>query len=180
MPEVRRRASVAPWLAAAAALLLAAGLGTRWRAERTARGEAERLLADRTAALGARTAALAERDSLLAALLAPDVQTARLTATGAAPEVRVHWQRSRGVVVLTAQALPVPRPGRTYQLWGIPTGGAPQGLGTFQPAANGEARVVLRVPPGAAMDVAAITDEPSGGSPAPTTTPIVLGTFRSE
>ena len=170
-----------PWLAAALALVAALGAGGRWRGERAARLAAEGALARALAAQRDSLAgALAARDSLLAALLDPDVQVARLAATGAAPSVRVHWQRRGGVVVLTAAALPVPAAGRTYQLWGIDRGGAPQGLGTFVPAADGGARVVLRVPTGAAMDVVAITEEPAGGSPRPTGAPILSGTLQGE
>jgi hypothetical protein len=179
--EGRRRTALAPWLAAAAALLLAVGAGTRWQAERTARGDAERLLAERTATLGAR-----ERRAGRARLAARRAARPR-RADGAAHRHRRRARRcactgSGRAAWWCSRRRRSPRcaPGRTYQLWGIPTGGPPQGLGTFAPAANGEARVVLRVPPGAAMDVAAITEEPDGGSPAPTTTPIVLGQFRGD
>jgi len=156
------------WLAAAAALLLAAGLGLRLGDERRARALAE-------GALATERATLAQRDALLATVLAPEVRTARLTATGQGPDVRVIWNRREGVVVLTAQALAPAPAGRTYQLWGIPTGGKPQSLGVFDADSSGHARAVLRVPPNAAMDVAAITVEPAGGSPGPTTTPVLVG-----
>ena len=90
------------------------------------------------------------------------------------------WNRREGVVVLTAQALAPAPAGRTYQLWGIPTGGKPQSLGVFDADSSGHARAVLRVPPGAAMDVAAITVEPAGGSPGPTTTPVLAGQIGAE
>lgn len=161
------------WLAAAASLVLAAGLGLRLGDERRARALAE-------GALATERATLAQRDALLATVLAPEVRTAHLTATGQGPEVRVIWNRREGVVVLTAQALAPAPAGRTYQLWGIPTGGTPQSLGVFDADSSGRARAVLRVPPGAAMDVAAITVEPAGGSPGPTTTPVLAGQIGAE
>ena len=169
----RRATRWLPWLAAAAALVLAVALGTQWRRERDARVGAERTLA-------AERRAGAARDSLLAAVLAPDVRMARLTATGAEMQARVYWERSRGMVVLTASALPRAPDGRTYQLWGIPTGGTPRSLGTFDTDSTGRVRLMMPVPAGAAMDVAAITEEPAGGSPQPTSQPILVGTLGTE
>jgi anti-sigma-K factor RskA len=173
-PPAARGARAWPgWLAAAAALLLAAGLGTQLRDERAARASVEGRLAQERATR-------AEREALLASVLAPEVRTARLTATGQGPEVRLIWNQREGVVIVTAQALSPAPAGRTYQLWGIPTGGQPQSLGLFDADSAGNARAVLRVPPNAAMDVAAITVEPSGGSPGPTTTPVMAGQIRAE
>ena len=70
--------------------------------------------------------------------------------------------------------------GRTYQLWGIAPGSAPVSLGTFDTDAAGRARAVLQVPAGTAMELAAITDEPTGGSPQPTTTPFLSGSLKGE
>lgn len=161
------------WLAAAAALLLAAGLGLRLGDERRARQLAE-------GALAAERATVAQRDALIASVLAPEVRTARLTSTGQGPDVRLVWNQREGVVVLTAQALAPAPAGRTYQLWGIATGGQPQSLGLFDADSTGHARAVLRVPADAAMDVAAITVEPAGGSPGPTTTPVLTGRIGAE
>jgi anti-sigma-K factor RskA len=173
-PQTARGARAWPgWLAAAAALLLAAGLGAQLRDERAARASVEGTLAQERATR-------AEREALLASVLAPEVRTARLTATGQGPEVRVIWNRREGVVIVTAQALSPAPAGRTYQLWGIPTGGQPQSLGLFDADSTGHARAVLRVPPDAAMDVAAITVEPAGGSPGPTTTPVLAGQIGAD
>lgn len=164
----RRAFSGAAWLTAAASLALAlfAGWGyLRERAEReelAARYEEARI-------------ALAERDSLLAGALSPRVETIQLTAGERAPTVRLYWNRQRDVVVLAAADLPSAPAGRTYQLWGIAAGGTPVSLGTFDTAAGGDARVVLPVPPGLELAVSAITEEPAGGSPQPTTTPFLAG-----
>jgi anti-sigma-K factor RskA len=167
-----------PWLAAAASLVLAAGLGAAWGRERAARARADLALADAVRAAGDRAELarrLAERDSLVAALTEPDVRVARLAATGAEPAMRLTWNRRRGVVIVTASALPAPGPGRTYQLWGIAGRGAPQSLGVFAPDAEGRVRAVLRVPAGAAMDAVAVTEEPAGGSARATTAVVMAG-----
>jgi anti-sigma-K factor RskA len=156
------------WVAAAAGVLLAVFLNGRLGDERAARTAAEGALAEARETVAA-------RDSLLATVLAPDVRTARLAATGRGPDVRVIWNRREGVVVLTAQSLAPAPAGRTYQLWGIPTGGAPRSLGLFAADSGGAARAVLRVPADLTIDVAAVSVEPEGGSQAPTTTPILVG-----
>lgn len=75
-------------------------------------------------------------------------------------------------VVLIASGVQAPAAGRTYQMWIIPKGRAPVPAGVFTPDAQG--RVIHTFP--TQVDVSAtgafaITDEPHGGSPAPTTTP---------
>ncbi len=175
----------APWLAAAAALVLAAGLGAGWSRERQVRVAERRESVRSLQALAARVArrsALIDsaRDSLLAALTAPDVRMARLAVAGEPAAARLIWSPRQGVVLLTASAMPRPQAGRTYQLWGIPRGGRPQSLGTFAPAEDGRVQAVLRVPPEAEMRVAAVTEEPEGGSPQPTGRPLMSGEIAGE
>ncbi|GLC25117.1 anti-sigma factor [Roseisolibacter agri] len=181
--ERRRRAGLLPWFAAAAALALAVGLGSAWRGERASRLGLERALADARARVGegdALRGALAERDSLLAAVLDRDVRTAHLASTGAGPDVRVIWNRRRGLVVLTASALPQLPKGRTYQLWGIPQGGTPRSLGTFDAGPVGVTRALFRTGADAPLALAAITEEPTGGSPQPTSAPLLAGPLKGD
>jgi len=88
--------------------------------------------------------------------------------------------RRRGRVVIAASSLPPAAAGRTYQLWGIETGKAPVSLGTFNTDASGRAFASVSVPPGLRIAVTAVTDEPTGGSPQPTTTPFLAATWKSE
>jgi len=182
----RRATPWTPWLAAAAALVLAAGLGAGWAREREVRvAERQQAIATlrRVAQADARHAAAdadarrveAQADTLIGALTAPDVKVARLAVAGEPAAMRLLWSPGRGIVVLTAAAMPRPRQGRTYQLWGIPRGGTPQSLGVFVPGADGRVRAVLRVPPEAEMQVAAVTEEPEGGSVRPTSAPLMVG-----
>lgn len=158
----------APWLAAVASVLLLLAAGWGYWQERGQRQALQREYA-------AVQRQLAEREALLGTLLTPDVETVRLAATGAPPSVRLFRNRAQGVVVLTAADLPPAAAGRTYQLWGIPAGGAPRSLGTFNTAPDGRARVVLDVPQTMPIAISAITEEPAGGSPQPTTTPFLVG-----
>jgi anti-sigma-K factor RskA len=91
----------------------------------------------------------------------------------------VYVSRERGRVVMIANELPQAPAGRTYQLWAIAGRGAPVSLGTFDSDANGRASLVLPVDRAMRIDVAAVTEEPAGGSPQPTTQPFLVGEIRS-
>jgi hypothetical protein len=120
--------------------------------------------------------AVAARDSVITLLLAPDVETAKLVSVGRPPSARLYWNRARNQVILAAFALPPAARGRTYQLWGIAGGKAqPVSLGTFNTSAAGEGRLTATVPAGLTIAVGAVTEEPAGGSPQPTSTPLLVG-----
>ena len=78
---------------------------------------------------------------------------------------------SRGTLLVAR--FDAPANGRTYQLWAIANGGAPVSLGTV---GGGTRTLVL---PRRANDAGtiAVSVEPVGGSPQPTTTPIAAATF---
>jgi anti-sigma-K factor RskA len=174
----RQRSNVLPWLLAAASVVVAAGLGVFFRQERAHRLAAENEEQSAQTQLAAARSELARTDSVLAALLAPDLQTAALAAQGRPPSARLYYSRDRNTVVLTAHDLQPAPSGRTYQLWGIADGQAVS-LGTFNTEPNGRAVVTLVVPAGARFQVSAITDEPAGGSPQPTTTPFLSGNWSA-
>jgi len=154
------RRAVLPWLAAAACLILALGLGSAYLRERAARDRA--------------STALAARDSLVATLLSPDAATAALAATGQAPSARLFWSPSQRRVVMAVFHLQPAPAGRTYQLWAIAQG-KPVSLGTFNTAADGRVVSTMALPPGLTFEVTAVTEEPAGGSPQPTQTPFLVG-----
>jgi anti-sigma-K factor RskA len=163
-----------PWLAAAAALLLAVGGAmATWRL--TARvHDLERDLAGRDSVHAADSAALA-------LLTGPDVNVVSLAGTNRAPSARIVWNHARNRFVVFAFDLPAAPAGRTYQLWAIAKGHAPLSMGTFNTDAEGRARVVLTVDREIAalgfVDNCGLTEEPSGGSPQPTETPRLLGAW---
>lgn len=166
-----RRSAWLPWLAAAASLVLALVAGSALLRERQ-----ERLALEREYRQAVAT--IEQRDSLLANALGTEVQIATLAATGEAPTMRLFWDRERGVMVLSARHLPPAPAGRTYQLWGIVAGEAPRSLGTFDTDAGGRVVTSLAVPPEVALDVSAVTEEPAGGSPQPTSTPFLVGEWQ--
>jgi anti-sigma-K factor RskA len=183
-PGVRGRSGVLPrvlpWITAIAASVAAMFLGQQYRNERTARTVAEQSLADARLTMDSTGAALARRDSLIASLVAPDVQAVSVTGTSPSPSARYFLDRRASRIVIAASSLPPAARGRTYQLWGIETGRPPVSLGTFNTDSSGRALASLAVPAGLRIAVTAVTDEPMGGSAQPTTTPFLAATWKSE
>jgi len=171
------------WGALAASLAVAVGLGIQsWRlAGELARRTADLAERDSTIAQQMRTLAdqgqqLAARDSTLASLLSPGVELIQLTASGDPdPRIQLFWDRRHNTAVLHASKLkPVPR-GRTYQLWFIKDG-KPVPSVTFGVAPAGEALISrVAVPSEGLVSAAAVTEEPEGGSPQPTTPILLVG-----
>jgi anti-sigma-K factor RskA len=178
-----RRGAPLLWGALAASLLAAVGLGVRsWRLSgELARRTADLAERDSTIARQMQTFAdqgrqLALRDSTLASLLSPGVELVQLTASGDPdPRIQLFWNRRHNTAVLHASKLkPVPR-GRIYQLWFIKDG-KPVPSVTFDVAPAGEALIPeVAVPSEGLVSAAAVTEEPEGGSPQPTTPVLLVG-----
>ena len=168
-----RRSGILP-AALAASLIAAAALGVR-------DAQLGAALARRdSAATAARTQLatvqqqLAERQTTLERVLEPGTRMFQLTQSGNPdPGVQIFWNRNRNEVLLHAYRLKPPATGRAYQLWFI-RDGKPVPSVTFRSSAEGGAILYhIPVPAGGVISAAAITDEPAGGSPQPTT-PILL------
>ncbi len=171
----RSRFTVVPWLAAAASLTLAVMAGNTLRAERAARARlANELDQVRTD--------LAVRDSTIAAFLGPEVHVVSLSPTGEKPSMRVFWNHTRNIFIVTAFNVPRAPDGKTYQLWAIRKGQQPLSMGTFNTDASGRATAILAVAgvitDGGFIDLCGLTMEPVGGSSQPTETPRLVGEWR--
>jgi anti-sigma-K factor RskA len=95
-----------------------------------------------------------------------------------APQMVAMWHAKYGIV-LTGQKVPMPSGNRVLQLWLIPKtpGGKPMPSMTVRPDPNGNFVILVSNPPATSSETKAlaITEEPAGGSAAPTTTPKWVG-----
>lgn len=161
-------------LAVAAAATAGALMRTRTELARRADGAVSRLLAVETR--------LAGRERLLEALLDPSTELHRLSATGEpAPAVQLFWNRARQVAVLHGSSMPAPATDRAWQLWLIPEGSDPVPSSVFTPSVDGSALVEdIRLPDDGRRWVGfALTEEPVGGSRAPTSEVRFVATIPS-
>jgi anti-sigma-K factor RskA len=95
-----------------------------------------------------------------------------------APQMVAMWHAKYGIV-LTGQKVPMPSGNRVLQLWLIPktAGGKPMPSMTVRPDAGGNFVILVSAPPASGRDTKAlaITEEPAGGSAAPTSAPKWVG-----
>jgi anti-sigma-K factor RskA len=94
------------------------------------------------------------------------------------PKVEAMWHAKLGIY-LTAQKMPMPKNNKVLQLWLIPKtpGAKPMPSHVFWPDSNGQIGEMVANPPDDMADTKAlaITEEPAGGSPQPTSTPMWVG-----
>lgn len=94
------------------------------------------------------------------------------------PKLEAMWHEKMGIVV-AGRNVPMPSGNRTLQLWLIPKtpGGKPIPSMMVRPDADGKFMLLVSNPPDAmeSTKALAITEEPAGGSQAPTTKPIWVG-----
>ncbi len=177
-----RAGPILPWWAwAGVAALLVGTVVSGWEARRES---AElRKLHDELTKVEAQRRALAaqmEQAQRTEAILADPTSKQVSLATKAAnlPGVRAYWNPKLGIV-LTGAKVPAPQGNRTLQFWLVPKGSGkkPISAGIFRPDAEGNLALLIKEPPAAITDTAAlaISDEPEGGSPQPTTTPTWVG-----
>jgi hypothetical protein len=190
MPETARPEfgrALLPWAVAAAFLVAFAYTFTSWRSERESfrkaleqeRGfssEASRQAASTKEELAKKSALSDELIQINSVLSSPRWKIITLAGQEPAPDssARVFWDVHRDRWVITAELPPAPE-GKVYQLWFVtPTEKISAGLIT--PDSGGHGFVVVQFPSSAAqLAAAAITLEPKGGSPQPTSPIYALG-----
>lgn len=178
VPE-RHRVPPLYWGALAATLIVAAGLAWSLAGLRGDVTALQRTVATREATLAERQRALEEREATLNSILEPGVKLYQLTASGdPEPGVQLFWDQQRNTAIINSYRLkPVPS-GQEYQLWFIKDG-KPIPSVTFKPDPGGRARIERIPVPTGALSAAAVTVEPAGGSPQPTSKPILVGALQA-
>jgi anti-sigma factor RsiW len=172
----------AEWLALAASVLLIIGVGVMASILRDRQNLKDALVGATASTQQSKRATdslrtlVMSKDSLIAGIMGPDVAMVQLTSSATrTPKAMMFWDHSRNGWTLIAHNLPMPRAGRTYQLWLVTPAGKIS-AGTFMPDARGAAMV--RATYALARDslsAVAVTDEPAGGMPQPTGQMVILG-----
>ena len=166
------------WLAAAALVILTFG-GLLYSSDATRRlladdvQEAQAATADAQAMvveLRGQLAQYAEQlDLAVSILTAGDMRPVAMSGqqNATASVSRAYWSPTRGLLIV-ADNLPVPPPGRIYQVWVI-GGGKPFSAGLLGEQGAGRGMLIAPPPSGVAPGAVtvAVTDEPPGGLPAP-------------
>jgi hypothetical protein len=109
------------------------------------------------------------RSNDLAAVVAESRRSVRLSGQGGFEGLGALYV-SEGRAALVLDDVPPPGRGRSYQLWAI-TGEKP----TSMTVVGGEDRIVRLFDWSGRADSFAVTIEPAGGSPVPTSDPVLTG-----
>lgn len=162
-----------PWAAVAALLAVAAYLANQNQKLHEALNE------DRSQIVQLATTA-SRAQQLMDVLTAQNAQRVTLTESKSAmaPIAHTSYVPERGELIFVAYNLkPLPST-KAYELWVIPTsGGAPIPAGTFRPAPNGSASLILPpLPTGIPAKAFGVTVEKAEGATAPTLPIILSGT----
>ena len=160
-----------PWVVAAA---LAVGLVVVWLQN----SNLQRQVANLQDESARQLAELQRAREVVSTLTATDAMRVTLVAakTPPQPQGKAIYVRDRSsLIFLASNFQPLP-PQKAYELWLIPTTGAPIPAGVFKPDAHGSATVINPpLPAGVEAKAFAITVEPESGSSAPTLPIVMIG-----
>jgi anti-sigma-K factor RskA len=162
-------------LGVAASTLLSLGLGLRVR-------NLGRAVAERDSVLAVRENKLYERERTLNSILEPGVELTVLTTPGERPPgIQVFRDRIRNRLIIHAFRLTPAPAGRAYQLWILPKVGNPIPSRVFNSEADGHALAEgIEIPANVIVNGFAITQEPAGGSPQPTSAILLYGKVATD
>jgi anti-sigma-K factor RskA len=111
----------------------------------------------------------AQADLVVSILTAKDMQPVPMAGreNATASLARAFWSPTRGLLIV-ANDLPMPPPGRIYQVWVI-GGSGPVSAGLLGEQGTGRGMLIAPPPPGLTPGkvIVAVTDEPPGGLAAP-------------
>ncbi len=175
----RGRVPTLYWGALAASVLAAVGLTLSLGKLRSEMSGLEGALASVRSTLAETQRMLQSREATLNSIFEPSTRLYQLSATGQSrPGIQLFWDEKRNTAIIHGYEIkPVPS-GREYQLWFIKDG-KPVPSVTFTPEPTGHVRVEkIPVPTGGAISAAAVTEEPAGGSPQPTSPILLVGDLK--
>jgi len=165
--EPRARRWLLAWAAVAACLLITLGWINRERLRNEWElAESRQLIREQ----------VEQGDYLRVALSVLSDQATKLVTTsqtGSEPRASYYLNPTRGVVLIGSHLNGLAS-GRIYQMWIISNGQAPRPAGLFRPDSHGNAVHLFESAHIANAAALAVTVEPETGSPAPTTTPILV------
>ena len=159
------------WAAAAAVLVFAASL---WKENAGLKNS----LASASSREAESRRQFEELRKIAAPILEPEAQRVTLVAskTPPQPQGKAFYLRNRSSLVFLANNMPPLPPRKAYELWLIPTSGAPIAAGVFKPDAHGSGSVVSPpLPAGVEAKAFAITVENEAGSATPTMPILMMG-----
>lgn len=125
---------------------------------------------------------LLRREHTLNSILESDqnlrVATVLTSDSARGPGIQFFWNEKQRRGVVHAFRMPPAPAGRSYQVW-LLQDGKPFSVSVFNPDPDGHALVdQLTLPPSSrGATLVLVTEEPTGGSPGPTTTPFMRGTL---
>jgi anti-sigma-K factor RskA len=160
-----------PWLATAAVLLVSAFF---WQQSYRLAQQVARLR-DQSAQ---QQAQIEQAREVVSTLTSTDAMRVTLVAaqTLPQPQGKAIYVRDRSSLIFLAGNMPPLPPQKAYELWLIPTNGAPIPAGVFKPDARGSATVIEPpLPAGVEAKTFAITVEPEQGSSTPTLPIVMMG-----
>jgi len=167
----RRWWTLVPWVAATA---LAMGLIAVWLQNL----DLQRRMADLQNESAQQLAELQRAREVVSTLTATDAMRVTLVAakTPPQPQGKAIYVRDRSSLIFLASNFGALPPQKAYELWLIPTQGAPIPAGVFKPDQHGSATVIdPPLPAKVEAKAFAITVEPESGSSAPTTAVLMIG-----
>jgi anti-sigma-K factor RskA len=164
--------TLAPWVAAAA---LALAMVVVW----LQKSDLERRMVSFERESARQLAELQRAREVVSTLTATDAMRVTLVVAKARPQPqgKAIYVRDRSSLIFLASNFQQLPSKKVYELWLIPTSGAPIPAGVFKPDPRGSATVIdPPLPAGVEAKAFAITVEPESGSSLPTTPVLMIGT----
>ena len=174
-PKLARPRALFPawaWVAAAALALITAYSIRQMNNQTVQLGQLQKQLKLAQAQSAALQNQLEMNRMVAMVMMSPDSKQLKLMPVDKnMPMVRAYLHPHMGVAI-TAGEMPSVPSARTLQLWFIPKKGQPMSVAIFRPDSEGLVALVAPVIiPMNEIAALAVTDEPAGGSPQPTTSP---------